>query len=97
MDYKLIDNRTYNQYEFRIGGQVAKIEYIKAQKQIYLTHTEVPIQLEGKGIGSILVKYVLEDIKENNLNLIPLCPFVAMYIKEHPVWKDLVMKGIKIS
>jgi len=97
MDYKLIDNEAYKQYEFHIEGQIAKREYIKTQKQIYLTHTEVPIQLEGKGIGSVLVRQVLEDIKEKKLTLIPLCPFVSMYIKEYPEWKILVLKGIRIS
>tara|TARA_R110000868_G_scaffold54979_1_gene171235 strand:- start:780 stop:944 length:165 start_codon:yes stop_codon:yes gene_type:complete len=53
--------------------------------------------MEGKGIGSALVLKVLEDIEKKNLALIPLCPFVALYLKRHPEWKKLVMKGIKIG
>jgi len=43
------------------------------------------------------VKQVLEDIKEKELTLVPLCPFVAMYIKRNPEWKELVLKGINIA
>ncbi|MCF6243247.1 MAG: N-acetyltransferase, partial [Bacteroidales bacterium] len=66
------------------------------QNNIYLTHTEVPLQLRGKGIGTALVKLVLENIKQKDLTLIPLCPFVALYIKRNPEWKSLVLKGVTI-
>ena len=95
-DNKLVDNEQLKQYEFHIDKFVPKIEYIKEKDKIYLTHTEVPTNLEGRGIGSDLIKNVLEDIKRKNLTLIPLCPFVALYIKRHPEWKKLVLKGINI-
>ena len=97
MDYKLIDNAEDKQYEYHIDGALAKIEYIKAKDKIYLTHTEVPKELEGKGVASSLVKQVLEDIEIKELTLIPMCPFVAAYIKRHPEWKKLVLKGINIA
>ena len=97
MDYQLIDNEEAKQYEFHVEDTIPRIEYIKAQNNIYLTHTEVPKELEGKGIGSALVKQVLEDIEKKDLTLVPLCPFVALYIKRHPDWRKLVMKGINIT
>ena len=98
MEYDLIDNEERKQYEIHIDNYIPRIEYIKAKgDKIFLTHTEVPRQLEGKGIGNALVKHVLEDIKLKGLTLVPLCPFVAMYIKRHPEWKSLVLKGINIE
>ncbi|KPM32242.1 Acetyltransferase [Croceitalea dokdonensis DOKDO 023] len=97
MRYTLIDNPSLKGYEFHIEDKVARIEYIKAQDKIYLTHTEVPQALEGRGIASQLVQQVLEDIKAKDLTLVPMCPFVAMYVKRHPEWKSLVLKGINIS
>lgn len=95
--HKLIDNEESNQYEFYIEGLVPRIEYIKAKGKIFLTHTEVPASLEGKGIGSALIKAALEDVKKKDLTLIPLCVFVAGYIKKHPEWKTLVLRGINIE
>ena len=95
--YTLIDNADEKQYEFHIEGHIAKIEYIKAGHKIFLTHTEVPKELEGKGIGSAIVKTVLAEVEKNDWTLVPLCPFVAAYIKRHPEWRKLVLKGIKIE
>ncbi|MCK0145522.1 N-acetyltransferase [Arenibacter sp. F26102] len=97
MDYKLIDNTEGKQYEYQIDGVIAKIEYKKAKDKIYLTHTEVPKELEGKGVASSLVKQVLEDVETKGLTLVPMCPFVAAYIKRHPEWKELILKGINIA
>ncbi|MDR2123259.1 MAG: N-acetyltransferase [Flavobacteriaceae bacterium] len=95
-NYKLVDNAEKHQYEFHIEGFTPKIEYIKVRDEIYLPHTEVPRELEGRGIASDLVEQVLKDIEEKELKVIPLCPFVAGYIQKHPDWKRLVKKGINI-
>ncbi len=97
MSYTLIDNAEKKQYEFHVDGQTPKIEYIKTKDKIYLTHTEVPKGLEGKGIGTELIRQALNDIKEKEFTLVPLCPFVALFIKRNPEYKQLVLKGINIE
>lgn len=92
MSYRLIDNEERKQYEFHIGGDSARIEYIKAQGKIFLMHTEVPAKFEGKGIGSALVRQVLDDIQQKGLMLVPLCPFVAAYLNRHPEYNALLSK-----
>ena len=97
-NYELIDNEERHQYEFHIERYVPRIEYIKNKDGvIYLTHTEVPMELGGKGIGSQLVEKVLLDIEKKDLRLVPLCPFVAGYIQKHPDWKRIVMSGIHFN
>jgi len=92
-DYELIDNESERQYEFHIDGYTPKIEYAKTNKgEIYLTHTEVPVELEGEGIASALVKKVLQDIEKKDLILVPMCPFVVDYIQKHPEWERLLNK-----
>lgn len=96
-NYELIDNSPEDRYEFRIGEEIAKIEYIKTKNnEIYLTHTEVPVSLEGRGIGSQLIEKTLQNIELQELRLVPLCPFVAGYIQKHPDWRRIVMRGINI-
>ncbi|UWX55275.1 N-acetyltransferase [Maribacter litopenaei] len=97
MDLIVTDNPDKKRYEVTVEGSTAFVEYIKAKDKIYLTHTEVPTTLEGKGIGSSLVLKVMEDVERQDLTLVPLCPFVAMYLKKHPEWKKLVMKGVNIE
>ncbi|RMB57643.1 N-acetyltransferase [Dokdonia sinensis] len=93
----LKNNTEKKQFELLVENNLARIEYIKTQDKIYLTHTEVPSELEGKGVGTAMVHKTLEWVKNNDLTLIPLCPFVALYIKKNPEYKSLVLKGINIA
>lgn len=96
-DYKLINNEEEKQYEFQISGYVPKIEYIISNNgEIFLTHTEVPYALEGQGIGTQLVEKTLKDIEKRGLTLVPLCSFVAGYIREHPEWKRIVKQNVNV-
>jgi predicted GNAT family acetyltransferase len=46
--------------------------------------------VEGTGVGSQLVRGALDDLRVRGLRLVPLCPFVAAYVRRHPEYADLV-------
>ena len=89
-DYKLIENREAKRFELHVEGSIAFIDYTIKQDKIYLTHVEVPNALEGRGIGSALVKLTLEDLEDSNLKVVPDCPFVVSYIDNNPKWEPLM-------
>ena len=90
-------NEDKERFELEVEGHIAFIEYkITKQNIIFLTHTEVPKTLEGKGVGSAIVSKTLEWIKSKGYPLAPLCPFVAAYIKRHPEWKEILAPGYHI-
>lgn len=94
---QLIDNTEQHQYEFRIGSLTPRIEYILTRNgTIYLTHTEVPPELEGQGVASDLVLSALRDIERRGLKMVPMCPYVASYIRRHPEWERLVADGFGV-
>lgn len=98
IDYELINNEKKRRYEFQVEGKIAFIDYmVSVNQEIYFTHTEVPLSLGGRGIGTQLVEKALIDIKGKGLKLMPLCPFVAKYIKVHPEWKEIVVQGVNIK
>ena len=79
------DQGSKKRFELGAGNEVPFIEYIQNnQNIIFLTHTEVPVSLEGQGIGSIIVSKTLDYIRESGALMAPLCPFVAAYLKKHP-------------
>ena len=89
--HDLIHNTEEHRYEYHIDGEIALIDYMTDGKgEVLLTHTEVPVDLEGQGIGSELTEAVLQDIDNRNLKVVPLCPFVAAYIRKHPEWRHLI-------
>ena len=100
-DLELINNEEgpRKRFELHIGDQIAFIDYIiNKQGVIYLTHTEVPVALEGQGVGSAIVSKVLEHIRSEELKMAPLCPFVAVYLKRHPeAAEGLLAPGFSIG
>lgn len=93
---KLVKNIEKRRYEMVVGDHTAFVDYLKAKNGIYLTHTEVPKEIEGQGVGSQLVSEVLKALKEDNEKVVPLCPFVAHYIREHPEWKPMIAEGYAV-
>lgn len=94
MDRKhtLVDNTAEQRYEFDLEGAKAFIEYLPGNGLLILTHTEVPSQFKGQGIGKELVRAALEDIRKKGLHVVPQCTFVAQYIRNNPEWEELVVR-----
>jgi len=91
-------NEDKKRFELDVEGHTAIIESILAKGDImYLTHTEVPVALEGKGVGKKIVELALHYIKDHNYKLAPLCPFVAAYLKRHREWESLLAEGYHIG
>ena len=87
---EILDNKDAKRYETRVGEALAVVEYHLAANVIILNHTEVPQSLEGQGVGSVLIKFVLDDARANQYSVVPMCPFVAVYIRRHQEYRDLV-------
>jgi predicted GNAT family acetyltransferase len=83
------DNTERHRFELDADGHVAFSNYNRAGDILTVMHTEVPAALNGKGIGSRLVRGVLEIARAQGLKVVPRCPFVAAYIDKHPEYADL--------
>ncbi|MFN2195756.1 MAG: GNAT family N-acetyltransferase [Anaerolineales bacterium] len=86
----IVDNQETSQIEMQVDGLLAKIVYRRVGNVIYFIHTEVPPELEGQGIASQMARFALDSAKRQGDKVVPLCPFVAAYIKRHPEYQDLV-------
>ncbi|MFL6753723.1 MAG: GNAT family N-acetyltransferase [Sphingomicrobium sp.] len=85
------DNAAKHRFEADLGdGSMAIAEYNLLSGKIVFTHTEVPTAHEGQGIGSALIRYALRSSRERSLQVIPICPFFAAYIKRHEEEQDLL-------
>jgi uncharacterized protein len=84
------NNAQQGRYELSTPQGLAFAEYRPAGSAVMFTHTEVPEEMEGQGIGSRLVKAALDDARAQGLKVIPMCPFVASYIGQHHEYLELV-------
>jgi predicted GNAT family acetyltransferase len=83
-------NKGASRFEIEADGKVALLDYMWTGRNITYTHTEVPPELEGQGIGGKLARYALEFARDNDLKVIPVCPFVTGYLRRHPEYRPLV-------
>ncbi len=86
----VMDNREERRFEVVLGDEKAFIEYSDDGDVIAMTHTEVPPEFEGKGVGSWLAKGALDAAKNAGKKVNPACPFIAAYIKKHSEYESLV-------
>jgi len=93
----VINNTERNRFEVTVNGRTAVSEYMLAgNTRIVFSHNEVPDALEGNGIGSRLARTALEYARDNELKVIPLCPYIASYIRRHPEYRPLLQPGYNV-
>jgi predicted GNAT family acetyltransferase len=87
---EVVHNEALSRFEVNQDGHLAELDYRRVGDQIIFTHTGVPAALEGRGIGSALAKTGLKYAQDNQLEVVPLCPFVKGYIERKPEYQSLV-------
>jgi hypothetical protein len=87
----IIDAETARRYEAREGGDlVGFLDYVVIPGRIALVHTEVSPANAGRGIGSELARFALDDARRRGLRVIASCPYVRAYVERHPETRDIV-------
>ena len=92
MSTEVRDNPEESRYELLVDGRLAGFaQYRLEDERITMYHTEVEPEYEGRGLGDELAHDALDDVRRRGLTLVPLCPFIAAYIRRHPdEYLDLV-------
>jgi predicted GNAT family acetyltransferase len=81
-------------YEIRVDDTTAGfVEYHRFRDEIAFLHTEIDPAYEGKGLGSVLARHVLDAAREAHLAVLPYCPFIRGWMVRHPDYLDLVPDG----
>ncbi|KGH47587.1 MULTISPECIES: GNAT family N-acetyltransferase [Modestobacter] len=95
MQVEMTDATEQHRYEGRVDGELAAVaEYLKTAELVVFSHTEVFPGHEGRGIASDLVRQALEDVRRQQLQVLPLCPFVGAWIARHRAdYGDLVYRS----
>ncbi len=95
LNIPLVKNVAKKRFEIEIDGHYAFIDYKEPGDKIALIHTETDPELAGKGAAAAVVEKTLHYLDENNIELLPFCPYVFAYIKKHPEWKRIVSLKFK--
>lgn len=76
-----------SRYEIRVDGEVGGFLRFKPlpDGRVLLPHTELDPTFKGQGLGSELAGEALADLARRGDVVVPTCPFIAHYLKEHEV------------
>lgn len=91
MSIEVTDHAAAGRYEVRVDGELAGFADRTVRDGVMvLPHTVVDPSFRGRGLAAELVRRALDDARQQGLDVIPSCWYVAQYIGDHPADVDLV-------
>ena len=90
MSGAVTENAKERRFELEEEGGTAFVTYILEGDCITFTHTIVPEDMEGRGVGTRLVQGALDEARERGLQVVPACSFVRHFVDTHEQYQDLV-------
>lgn len=71
---------------------IGESTYSKSDKVWIIDHTFVEDGYGGQGIAGKLVYELVKQARENNIKIIPLCPFAKAEFDKKPEYSDVLSK-----
>lgn len=86
----VINNRAESRFELQTDDGPAIAAYELEGDTVIFTHTVVPPEAEGHGVGSRLIEGALAQVRAAGQRIEPACAFVKAYVERHPEVRDLL-------
>ena len=91
LEERVVDAAEEHRFELPGDGEdVAILQYRRSPGMLHLLDTQVPPSLEGKGYGSALVRFALEQARREGVTVGAVCPFVRRWLQRHPEYAEMV-------
>jgi predicted GNAT family acetyltransferase len=90
------DNSFLRQFETKIDGHLAKIEYSSQERKVFLTKLVIPEEISKDGFKEEFIKGVLHHIQGQNLRVVPTSPQIAGFLRKNRQYKEMLPVGIRI-
>ncbi|WP_125107646.1 GNAT family N-acetyltransferase [Gulosibacter massiliensis] len=93
MDLEFTNNTDLGRYEAHGDGKLAAlVAYSVEGDEFTILHTVVQSWAEGQGVGSALVRHVLDDVRaRGGMRVRPVCTFAQAFLERHPEYDDLIV------
>jgi predicted GNAT family acetyltransferase len=93
MSTEVTDHPDRSHFEVTVDGARAGFAAyrLRGADVIVFTHTEVDDAYAGQGVGGILARGALDQVRAaGERRVVALCPFIAKWISQHPDYQDLL-------
>ena len=82
-----------SRYELFVDNELVGIaDYRFVDDRVVIPHTEIVAARRGHGLGAILVRGALDDIRPTGRGVVPQCWYVAEFIDDHPDYQELLVR-----
>ena len=90
----VVHNEAETQFETWIDGRLSKLDYMQDGNTMVITHVGVHPEHRGQGVAGKITEVALEYAKQKSYRVIPMCPYVATYIRRNPQYLELTKQQI---
>ena len=95
-EMEIKDNNFLRQFEAKVNGHLAKIEYSSQERKIFLTKLVIPEEISQEGFKEDFIKAVLHHLQEENVRVVPTSPHIAGFLRKNRQYKEMLPVGIRI-
>jgi len=86
----VMHNLAQKRFEIHVDAYMAELDYTLNGNVITFTHTGVPVELEGHGVGSKLARAGLDYARAHGLKVVSTCWFINGYLERNFEYQDLL-------
>ena len=90
---EVIHHPKQTHFVVQIGSDIAHLDYTLKGSVIDMHHPVVPPALRGKNIAGQLAKAAFDFAREQQLQVIPSCSYIARYAERYPEAGKLIDKS----
>jgi predicted GNAT family acetyltransferase len=80
----VVDNPGKSRFEVNVDGHTGELVYELDGSTLFLIHTGVPDELEGRGLAGQLVRAAVARASADHLTIVPWCPYARQWLRKHP-------------
>ncbi len=87
---QIVHEKENQRFTLNINGEFAKVDYVLKDEKMYLTHSEVPFNLRGQGIGKVLVEKTFEQLITEKYTAVAVCSYIKAVKNKSDYWKGII-------
>ena len=85
----ITNNQSLNRFEAALPEGTGFLRYRIDADTMHLLYVEVPPEARGHGVAAELSHAALEFARERGFKVIPVCSYVAAYLRRHPEYAEM--------
>lgn len=69
---------------------LAEMGFVLSGEKIIIDHTHITEELNGQGIGKLLLKELVDWARKENKKIIPLCSYAKSQMEKNKEYHDMI-------